>query len=240
MNGDTVDLGPFSLDTIVCGDCLDVMRQMPDGCVDAVITDPPYAKEYQSLWRPVAEGLNRIATDGAHLFTLVGQYQIPDVLDAFDGFFSFRWLCIVPNWRQPIMHGWNIKVCQKPCLWFTKGKGRPSRLLRDNFALSPLKETVWEGKSSHKWGQGIEMAAEPIACVTEPGDVIFDPFIGSGTTAVAAKKLGRHYFGCDINEAYVKMANERVAKVDGVQLELTHTPERKPMQAEGMKALGYL
>lgn len=36
-------LGPYELDTIVVGDCLDVMRQMPDGCVDLVVTDPPYA-----------------------------------------------------------------------------------------------------------------------------------------------------------------------------------------------------
>ena len=53
-----------------------------------------------------------------------------------------------------------------------------------------------------------------------PGDIIFDPFIGSGTTAVAAKKLGRHFFGCDINPEYVKMARKRVAKVDGIQLDL--------------------
>jgi len=50
--------------------------------------------------------------------------------------------------------------------------------------------------------------------------IIFDPFMGSGTTAVAAKKLGRHYFGCDINPEYVELARQRVAKVDGVQLEL--------------------
>jgi DNA modification methylase len=55
------------------------------------------------------------------------------------------------------------------------------------------------------------------------GDVVFDPFMGSGTTAVAAKKLGRHYFGCDISEEYVKLARERVAKIDGVQMPLSYT-----------------
>jgi len=44
------------------------------------------------------------------------------------------------------------------------------------------------------------------------GNLVFDPFMGSGTTAVAALKLGRHFYGCDINEDYVKLANERVEK----------------------------
>jgi len=42
--------------------------------------------------------------------------------------------------------------------------------------------------------------------------IIFDPFMGSGTTAVAALKLGRHFYGCDINPDYVKLANERIEK----------------------------
>jgi len=50
------------------------------------------------------------------------------------------------------------------------------------------------------------------------GDVVFDPFIGSGTTAVAAKQLGRHWFGCDINPAYVDMANKRVAETQALLL----------------------
>ena len=47
---------------------------------------------------------------------------------------------------------------------------------------------------------------------TANSQIIFDPFIGSGTTAVAALKLGRHFYGCDINPEYVKLANERIAK----------------------------
>ena len=65
---------------------------------------------------------------------------------------------------------------------------------------------------------------------SNPGDVIFDPFMGSGTTAVAAKKLGRHFFGCDINPEYVELARERVAKIDGVQLEL-HMPVQAAVSA---------
>lgn len=54
---------------------------------------------------------------------------------------------------------------------------------------------------------------ELIRLLTRTNDIVFDPFIGSGTSAVAAKKLGRHYIGIDINPAYVSMTEERLGKV---------------------------
>jgi len=50
-----------------------------------------------------------------------------------------------------------------------------------------------------------------IKLFTAPGDTVLDPFIGSGTTAVAAIELGRYFIGIDINESFVKLADERVA-----------------------------
>ena len=49
-----------------------------------------------------------------------------------------------------------------------------------------------------------------IKLMTEPGDLVFDPFAGSGTTLVAAKSLGRHYLGCDLAPEYVAMATDRL------------------------------
>jgi DNA modification methylase len=46
--------------------------------------------------------------------------------------------------------------------------------------------------------------------MTYEGDVVLDPFIGSGTTAVAAKKTGRHYIGFEISEDYCDIARKRV------------------------------
>ncbi|MEM2351247.1 MAG: site-specific DNA-methyltransferase [Thermoproteota archaeon] len=54
---------------------------------------------------------------------------------------------------------------------------------------------------------------ELIKLLTKPKDVVLDPFVGSGTTCVAAKKLGRHYIGIDINPEYCKYAEERLRKV---------------------------
>lgn len=47
---------------------------------------------------------------------------------------------------------------------------------------------------------------------TDPGDIVFDPFIGTGTTAIAAKTLGRHFVGIDLDQLYVSLANEKLEK----------------------------
>jgi DNA modification methylase len=61
-----------------------------------------------------------------------------------------------------------------------------------------------------------------IKLLTQPGDIVLDPFIGSGTTAIAAQRLGRDYVGIDINEEYCRMATERLVRK---QLRLLEKPE---------------
>ena len=62
-----------------------------------------------------------------------------------------------------------------------------------------------------------ELVVSPVLSSTRPGDVVINPFIGSGTTGVVAKKLGRKYLGCDINPNYVKMAMQRVEQTEVIQ-----------------------
>jgi len=57
------------------------------------------------------------------------------------------------------------------------------------------------------------LCIRPILSSSRPGDVVFDPFIGSGTTAMVAKRLGRRFLGCDIKPEYVKMAEDRLKTV---------------------------
>jgi len=58
------------------------------------------------------------------------------------------------------------------------------------------------------------VVGELIKLLSPPGGIVLDPFVGSGTTAVVAKKLGRHYIGIDINPKYIEYAKERVEKVE--------------------------
>lgn len=81
-----------------------------------------------------------------------------------------------------------------------------------------IKGNVWEipvsnTKFNHPAIFPEQLAQDHILTWSNPGDVILDPFLGSGTTCVVAKKLGRNYIGIELNEEYVEMAERRISKV---------------------------
>ncbi len=173
-----------------------------------MLTDPPYAKEFDYVWDILAL-FNSCMSDGASLITLCGHYQIPRVIDALRKTLNYHWCCQLPNRNQPIMHGWNIKVSWKPALWFVKGDARAHQLMVDNLQI--IGKNLWSfSRDHHKWGQSEEMALSPILNLTKPGDIVLDPFLGSGTTVWCAKKLGRKSIGIEIEEKYCQIAVERL------------------------------
>ena len=193
--------------TIYHGDCREVLPQL-DVKVGLVLTDPPYAKDFDYVWDILGDIVPSSMAEGSSMITLCGQYQLPRVINALSKYLEYHWICIIPNHLQPIMFGWNIKVCQKPALWFTKGKITPHILMTDNLAI--VGKGLWDyGRASHKWGQSEEMALKPIIQLTQDGEIILDPFLGSGTTAYCAKKLNRCSIGIEIEEKYCEIAAKR-------------------------------
>ena len=98
-----------------------------------------------------------------------------------------------------------------------KRRGRKSTITRDEFL--EFTRSVWRfpPESAKRVGHPAPFPEElPYRCIqlyTFKGDVVLDPFVGSGTTCVAAVKTGRHFIGIDVNEEYVKIAQERVRAV---------------------------
>ena len=108
----------------------------------------------------------------------------------------------------------DVLFCRKgvPILHWNKRRG--------NIFPSPSKAYFPEGVVDHPAQKPEGVLEKWITDASLIGDLVFDPFLGSGTTAVAAKKLDRCYFGCDISQEYVDMANKRLAQIDGIQLPL--------------------
>ncbi|RLI09123.1 site-specific DNA-methyltransferase, partial [Candidatus Bathyarchaeota archaeon] len=98
-----------------------------------------------------------------------------------------------------------------------EGKGRKSTISRDEFL--EFTRSVWRfpPESAKRVGHPAPFPEElPYRCIqlyTFEGDVVLDPFVGSGTTCVAAIKTGRHFIGIDVNEEYVKIAQERIRAI---------------------------
>jgi site-specific DNA-methyltransferase (adenine-specific) len=198
----------YSHDGIVIyhGDCRDILPDLPK--VDLVLTDPPYPKAYDHVWDILADFAPPLMEEGSSLITLCGHYQLKRVMDALSRQLSYHWIAILPNQNQPIQHGWNIKCCFKPILWFTKGKPAHHELMVDNFSLKSRGK--WDARLLHKWGQDIASVAEPLRWLLPDDGVVLDPFMGSGTTLRAAKDLRRKAIGIEIEEKYCEIAAKRL------------------------------
>jgi site-specific DNA-methyltransferase (adenine-specific) len=207
------------LNKIICGDCLEIMKQLPDKCIDLVLTDPPYnaGREYandelekleQQKW--LNEWLTeckRITKD--NLVIIIGvKYHIPFtkwLIENMNYCWEFIW------WKSNgMLNGKATFAKYDKVLWFSREQGthyRTNNVPTDVWNI-PIKveENNW-GHSTPKDLMGIKKI---IQLLSKEGDLVLDPFLGSGTTAVACKQLKRNFIGIEISERYCQIARERL------------------------------
>lgn len=131
--------------------------------------------------------------------------------------------CAWGSWRSPSNP--SLRDLHEYVLVFSKGrfdrvnKGRPT-IGRDDFMRDTL--SIWEiapesaKRVAHPAPFPVELPRRLINLYTYENDLVLDPFMGSGSTAVAAVELGRDYVGFEINEQYIVAANERIAKTQKI------------------------
>jgi hypothetical protein len=189
------------------GDFEQALADVPDGSVHLILTDPPYLVETMPLWPRLSRLADRVLREDGLLLAYTGQYFIPTVLQALLEHLDYHWiLAAVHAGRKAYFMSRYFHQAWKPILVFTRrGCNRRKRWTCD----------VLQGdgaeKDLHEWQQGEGEAAWLIEKFSEQGDLVLDPFLGSGTTAAAAVKLGRRFIGCDINPGTVAIAQERLA-----------------------------
>ena len=182
------------------GDCLEVMRDMPDGCVDAVITDPPYGLNFRGAdWDAEIpdwiDEARRVA--GVVAFTTCPttqwDYPRPDWVCCW-----YREASNARNWSGGFSH-WS------PVLVYGKTK----------FAVDSIKLHAIQHAQQHDFPHP---SPKPIALMRwlvenacGEGATVLDPFMGSGTTGVACVQTGRNFIGIEINPEYFAIAERRIA-----------------------------
>jgi DNA modification methylase len=102
------------------------------------------------------------------------------------------------------LHGKYIFVHWKPLVWFVKG-GRYNTEMVDDLIRGDK-----PAKEHHEWAQGLQEASYYIQNLTEPGELVVDPFAGSGTTLIAAADLGREAIGFEIDSDRISAAIQRI------------------------------
>lgn len=194
---------------LLLGDCLEILPHLPK--VDAVITDPPYPKEFDHVWDILGQPCFNATKDDAFLMTMCGQYQVPRVLSAtLAGGWSWFWHCIAENNNQAIMHGYKVKCSHKPCPVFRKGRAMPTRIFVDNFSLRVRTKDWLSSQAEHKWGQAESVFWEPVEAFCPEGGIVCDPFMGGATTYLACQTLHRQFIGIEIEPKYFDIACERI------------------------------
>lgn len=216
----------MELNKIYNTDCLEFMRSMPDSCVDLVVTDPPYEIHTKGGGlgrRPVYENgaLGKISQGFDAEATLEQVARICKKINIFI-FCSTKQKPRIMNWGYE--RGCNIAELA----WY-KPNAAP---FTNNTFKSDLENIIYirekgvkikgisrlfthncgKSKYGHPTEKPLEIIEKLILTASNEGDLIFDPFMGSGTTAVACKELNRNFIGCEIEAKYCEIAEKRLRK----------------------------
>ena len=178
----------------------------PDS-VDLVFTDPPYPEQYIPCWSDLGAFAAKALRPGGFLIAYSGQMFLPEAMRRLAEHLDYWWCySVVHDGAFFQLRIRRTQVGWKPLLVYRK----PGT----DDVIPWVKDIFDEGsreKTGHDWQQSEAEAAFWIGAHTGPRGHIADPFLGSGTTAAACKRLGRSFTGCDIDAAAVKAARERVA-----------------------------
>lgn len=195
--------------TIYHGNCLEIMPELKP--VDLVLTDPPYPKKYLHLFDILGHIADEKLKASGFLMTLSGQIYLPVVMQQLAKYLFYVWM---GSFQCPGMNGaiWprGISTNWKPLLIYAKA---------ENFSFKPWKNDTVSTRgdyrkdhNSHEWGQNEHAFKTLVNRFTDENYLILDPFMGSGTTLVAARALGRKSIGIEIEERYVEIAVRRLVQ----------------------------
>lgn len=185
------------------GDFREVLKDIHQ--VDAIITDPPYPKEFLPLWEDLGKFAAEKLKEGGYLVAYTGQYHLPEVLTMLSKYLDYVWtFCLYHEGQTQIVNGINVMCRWKPVLIFQKGKTKFAKTIQD-YVVSEQRE-----KDGHDWQQSMSGIKKFIELFTDVNDIVCDPFVGSGTTAEACKQLKRKFVGAEIDEETYKIAIGRV------------------------------
>lgn len=215
------------INQIICGDCLEVMREWRDGCVDAIVTDPEFgigfkygtrkescstSEQYKRFLFPYLAECKRIAKPGAFFAVWQAQLYFRHFWDWFGP--DIHIYCAGKNFVQlrktPINYGYDPVV-----MWYQEGTAlRPQKPSRNiDFFVANTARIVSDPtrlERGHPCPRPLDAVLQVVDNFTLPGGLIVDPMCGSGTTCLAAQQLGRKFIGIDISKEYCRIARERL------------------------------
>lgn len=257
------------LGRIIKGDCIEVMKDMPDNSIDLIFADPPY---YLQL--PKGKRLKR--ADGSEVIPVDNDWDQFESYEDYDTF-TLNWIKECQRVLKPTGTFWVIGMyhnifrvgttMQNLGLWFLNDiiwvktdalpnlngrrftnnhetliwsvKNKDCKKYTFNYEMmkkmnggKQMKDTDWvfglckgkerlkdeSGIKAHPTQKPLKLIQQIVLAASKKHDIVFDPFVGSGTTAVVAEALGRKWIGIEKDEKYVELAKRRIQAYKTSQL----------------------
>lgn len=185
--------------------------EVGDKSVDLIVTDPPWDREFVPRYQDLAKLAARVLKPGRPCLAMVGQIRMPEVLDALRSELRYTWTLayLTRENTRPTNRKVQASSWLPVLLFVSRGDDRIGAHGADLFTEADAKASLRE----HPWQKDVTALGEMITAFSNPGDLVFDPFLGSGTTALAAIGTGRRFVGIDIDKKAVELATRRVAAV---------------------------
>lgn len=243
-------------DYIECGDCLHLLRQLPDNSIDLVVTDPPYLfdtsgggvfgskrKQYHKDYAKVSnfktpldqrkanqrseiglelargfdieilDELKRVMKK-INIYIWCNKEQIKQYLNYFN---DCNMELLTWHKTNPIPTCNNTYLSDTEYLLFFREKGVKvygEYATKRKYYVTPINKSD-KVKYGHPTIKPLDIIQNLIINSSQDGDIVLDPFLGSGTTAVACVNTNRHYIGFEINNDYYNIACKRLDEVEG-------------------------
>jgi len=203
----------IKVNEIIHGDCLELLKEIATESIDCIITDPPYGVSYKKTGEEYMIGdtvnlfpyflpeCRRVLKPSGAIYVFSSTTKLVETLPVFQMYFKLHsliiWDKLIGRIPRQLSH---YKLRYEPIMYGSKGLHRLNK-----YADDVIQCQIDRGKKRiHPTQKPEEVIRYLMENSTSEGDIILDPFVGSGTTAVVAKKTKRNFIAFDLNEKYVR------------------------------------
>jgi site-specific DNA-methyltransferase (adenine-specific) len=201
------------------GDCIDVMQAFDTGSVDMILTDPPYVTNYHDRqgrtvanddngrWlKPAFAEMHRVLKDGGFAVSFYGWNKVDLFMEAWRAA-GFRVVGHLVFRKAYASSSRFLRYEHEQAYLLAKGNPRmPSRVIPD------VIDFPYSGNRLHPTQKPIEALTPLVDAFTKLGDLVLDPFSGSGSTLAAAQALGRDWVGIELDNGHYRTATRRLGE----------------------------
>ena len=213
----------MELNKIFNCDCLELMKTLPDKCIDLVCCDPPYGMGFNSGYRTIKhdkiinddnlewlpeylQQCKRILKEDAHSYFFCSTHFVDIFVSEIKKYLPYKNILI---WEKNNTGMGDLFGDYAPkyefIIFCSNGEkklngGRDANIIKGKRTTNEL----------HPTQKPVSLISYLIEKSTKEGDIVFDGFLGSGTTAVSAQELYRKYIGCELDKDYFEIAEKRL------------------------------